>query len=393
MAAARRSCWSRSLRDTNDGATLRHGVLIPTYRRHQRHYCGLLASIFQRSARSGRFVLASAFSSAREHEEILAGCHACAGREDIRMEALVFDHSYHNRQKFTYQCAKKLWALVQLRAERVMIFDSDFLLMGASTPIPQMIDRYARVEFETISPVALDDSVRLASNQLLGTNFTDFPLDPPWIFERTLVVQLVGFLAREEVWRGVRNESAPSREGVRDAVDDGIAGATRAAVAAILSSPTPLFEVVLYRFFRRHHRPGDVRLIKAKTEGLLFETALSDRERESYDPPPPATTQRTLGWGYCCRACWILTHLDRAHAPTTTSCIPAGLQLPHLPGPCRINRSVLSGGRGRLKGKPHNECFQADPGYRGYRKKLQANVTRLGKERSHLGTVPRNLYT
>ena len=58
--------------------------------------------------------------------------------------------------------------------------------------------------------------------------------------------------------------------------------------------------------------------------GLLFERCMSEGERASYEPPPPATTLGVLSEGCCCESCWLLAHTDRSKGKLIhRSCLPS----------------------------------------------------------------------
>lgn len=307
---------------------IRYAVLVPTYLKHSLYYCELLDSIYRRTERSDPFLLVTVFSTAAEQHLILTSCDACAGRPDIVMRALVFDLPYERAPShWNYQTAKKLWALAQIQAPRTLVLDSDFLIAGANrTSLPRAIDAYARVDYCLKTRVLWSQVVVRETNGLLGSDFGDFPLDPPWIYERAVVHGLLRHLARAP---GLSNGS------VVDTYDD------MHVPRALVHHPKPLFEIVLYRFYARMVSTQNQSLCVRKRPpgadayrralGVILEAGLSEHQRAAYHLPgalatrlpPPATTRRDLQDGRCCSACWLLTYMDRANGLVADACLRA----------------------------------------------------------------------
>ena len=270
-----------------------------------------------------------------------------------------------------YQCAKKLWALSQLVAEKVMVLDSDFLL-SRPVNLPQLMEAYARILFESDANNPIDKGVLLNVNRLLGTTYSIFPMDLPWIFEPKYVRELLAWLQTRFSRSAAARNLVPSRSG-------------HLGIDAILKLKVHIFEIVLYNLYmlKTHRRHFARRLAprwsveqrrdmaRGLSPGLLFEARLSLTERARYMPtPPPGTTRAAIAAGACCSDCWLLAHLDRSVCKLERSnpCLPnvTGLgasllmeedgasQLPPGP-PCVKNASL-----------PHS-CFLPAWGWKTYR--------------------------
>lgn len=259
-----------------------HALLVPTHMKHIHYYCALLETIFERTAAGSPFALFSVFSSLRDQALISQACNVCSERRDIVMHSLIFPYSIRiASSRYNFQSAKKLWALSQVDAKCVLVVDSDHLFIGLETNVPAMMDAYRRVEYRgPVSPRdRLGQSAIRSSNQLLGTNFHDLVLDPPWIYRPKWVMEMLQKLARSEsmFWSN-------STDSIRD------------AIFTVLKYSAPVFEITLYRYHVRTDHPlyFNTQMIQPSPQysasGALFEQPMSDAERALYNPPLPQTT-------------------------------------------------------------------------------------------------------
>jgi len=180
-----------------------HALLVPTFAKHGRHFCVLLDSVLRNvRSRDGPLLLFGVFSSHDDRTSILGTCRVCGDwpSSSLDLRSFIFrpPRAYLNREreefvtktKFNFQAAKKLWSLAQLRAERVLVLDSDFVVTRP-IELEAMLQRYGSVLYETSTSLqGFDERVVAATNELLGISSDRFLMEPPWIFEPRRVRQL-----------------------------------------------------------------------------------------------------------------------------------------------------------------------------------------------------------
>ena len=232
-------------------ASDQHAVLVPTYSVHRSAFCLLLHSLLRNIRTETPLLFVSVFSTPKDRINILGTCGACSFNavvDVLHMQSLVFsppprfvnfkdkEDDYAgakpNFWKFNFQTAKKLWALAQLRIDKALVLDSDFLLVQPVRLVP-MIERYARVLFETTSvPNGLDEQVLRSANQLLGTQAKGFPMEPPWIFEPRYVRHVLRYVYQRAQAGHAASKGVPSLM-----VDP---------IVLLLRYPGPIFEVCVH---------------------------------------------------------------------------------------------------------------------------------------------------
>ena len=301
-------------------------VIVPTHMQHAAYFKQLAAKIVlhvRPGSSSATATLATVFSSLSDARSLLPPLRVKGSSFVLRplifdlYSAKLADGSYTT--KFKFQAAKKLWALHHLQAAHTLVLDSDFVVTRP-TDLTSLVKAHADRLILTPPPrLKIDQGVLKSVNRLLRSEFATFPLELPWIFDRTHLNALMAFLTAELH------------------ADD-----PRALARALLTSRHILFEVLLYRLFVLARHPhawrevvrldGDTPLravherhqnstvgMRAQPPNFLFDMALNTSERRALDygvvsEPLWRQLQRQRvhsGLSLAPECCWLHIHMDR----------------------------------------------------------------------------------
>jgi hypothetical protein len=189
-------------------------VFVPTYINHKNYYVELFNSL--------KFIkddicFCVTFSSLKEMYEIQHNTHKKFG--NIKMKFLIFDVEYNDKNKFSYQCSKKMWGWTHLEYDNLITLDSDFKFIN-DTNINDTISKYENKIYLSKPSIKLDIDVLNYCNNILKTNFSYFPLELPWIINKNNLNLMIKYLSDINL-----------------------------SIDSICNNNKILFEIILYRLF------------------------------------------------------------------------------------------------------------------------------------------------
>lgn len=213
-----------------------HALLIPTYNKHKTHFINLINSIFENV--TGTFSINIIFSDNTDCVDIMDDIIIPKHLLD-RVYIYIYNLPYTDDTKFTYQTNKKFYGLLNIPYKYCMIVDSDFYFL--KTNLNDDINKYKNIIIKNIPILPFDIDVLKNINELLNTDYTFFPLELPWIYEKEKVINLNKFLLKKNI------------------------DITK------INLHKPIFEVILYKFFCYTYYKNDYEIINLKNKGFLFE--------------------------------------------------------------------------------------------------------------------------
>jgi hypothetical protein len=168
------------------------GIIVPTYINDLKLFKKLSESIH---LVSDSIVFNIIFSSFDEAFTIMEKVFpAIQNLKQITTNILIFDVEYSSKNKFNYQCAKKLWGLETLKYENIVIFDSDFEFIN-NVDISLLIqEKGNRIYVNSYSISYFDKRVIDNINALFSTKFQIFPLDMLWVINKRLFTEFMKYL-------------------------------------------------------------------------------------------------------------------------------------------------------------------------------------------------------
>lgn len=234
-----------------------NNIMIPTYINHKTYYHDLMISL-KHILDFDNICVYTIFSSLSEMQNILVDIYHKFPK--INLKFLIFDVKYDSKNKFIYQCVKKIWGFEKIKYKYLMILDSDFKFIN-DINIEQTINKYKDIVFLTKPKIQLDIDVLNNINKLLCSNFMHFPLDLPWIINKDYFDQMYKYILEKKY-----------------------------DFDNLLENNMPIFEIVLYNLFLVKNNLAKKIIYTDKyqkkyNEVFLFEMKLTqeDRDKLCYD--------------------------------------------------------------------------------------------------------------
>jgi hypothetical protein len=168
------------------------GIIVPTYINDLKWFKKLCESIH---LVSDSVVFNIIFSSLDEAFIIMENVFpSIQNLKHVHTNILIFDIEYSSKNKFNYQCSKKLWGLETLNYENIVIFDSDFELINSVNLNTLIQEKGDRIYVNSYSISYFDKRVIDNINALFSTNFQMFPLDMLWVINKRLFTEFMKYL-------------------------------------------------------------------------------------------------------------------------------------------------------------------------------------------------------
>lgn len=207
------------------------GIIVPTYINDLAYFKILCKSLNKITDKTTINIIFSSYQEAQSMMEVVFPLYGL--KQNITTNLLIFDIEYTNRNKFNYQCVKKLWGLERLKYDNIMIMDSDFEFIN-SININDEMEKHADIIYENSYSLIMFDKLVLDNiNELLKTEFHMFPLDLLWIVNKQYFTRFLEDLAKIK----------PDY------------------VEFFLDSSKIYFEIIMYRFFILKNFPKQFQVI------------------------------------------------------------------------------------------------------------------------------------
>jgi hypothetical protein len=168
------------------------GILVPTYINDLKWFKKLCESLHLISDRVVFNIIFSSFDEAYIIMETVFP--SFQHLTNIITNILIFDVEYSSKNKFNYQCAKKLWGLEKLNYENIVIFDSDFEFINKVDLSALIQEKGDRIYVNSYSISCFDKRVIDNINAFFSTDFKMFPLDMLWVVNKNLFTEFMKFL-------------------------------------------------------------------------------------------------------------------------------------------------------------------------------------------------------
>jgi len=169
------------------------GIIVPTYINHLNWFKKLCESLY---LVSDTFVFNIIFSSFNEAFTIMNDVFpALQNLKQIHTNILIFDEEYSSKNKYNYQCAKKLWGLEMLNYENIVIFDSDFEFINKVNLSALIREKGNNIYVNSYSISGFDKQVIDNINALFSTDYQMFPLDMLWVINKHLFTGFMKYLS------------------------------------------------------------------------------------------------------------------------------------------------------------------------------------------------------
>ena len=206
-------------------------ILIPTYINHFNYCIKLLKSNKKNILdlkKINIFIILSSINELKEFIKIL--------NFPININLLIYNVTYSNKNKYNYQCFKKFFGLLKINYKYAYLLDSDFEFIN-NIYIIDDIQKYKNKIYMNKSDFYLDKMVLSNINKIIQTNFSIFPLELPWIFEKEKIL---------EINNNINLKSLFNYKGV-------------------------IFEIILYRLYLLKKYYNELDITKIPINGFIFD--------------------------------------------------------------------------------------------------------------------------
>ena len=234
-------------------------IEVPTYPGDTDMYILLVQSLVMVQTPDAEFV--TIFSSMKDMDQMLtAAARGCLSAAPVHKRFLIYNTPPGSSgagvmvDKWTYQAFKKLWGWHHLQYDYLFQFDSDFEIIQPIS-LENLVEKHAKLMYKTIPDQDVhrdvDVKVMQRSNRILGTDFDFFPLDGPWILNKSIVTAMFTFLASVSLptdkLKALRTRDCSGNH----AMDILLYGVSK------LCKSEAVYEIILYRFYALDHFPEE----------------------------------------------------------------------------------------------------------------------------------------